>query len=348
MDIEMPKRLTKEHKKKFAEDLVGIQNQIGFKVSARGWAYQLEQFGLVTKDQFGKVEKIINTLRKEGYLPIDFIAEEEGRKFSGVEIPEKSTPLEFIERYLNATLRCEEYYIPDWWEGEEYYIQMIVEKIDLKTLFEPVCEKYHICIATSKGWSSMLQRAEYAKRFKQAEEKGLRCVLLYCGDHDPDGLRISEFLRTNLQDLSDIWWIDETEGYQPDDLIIERFGLNYDFIIENNLTWIDNLITGSGKNLASALHRNHHMDYVQDYLRDIGERKCEANALVVKPEQGRELCEEVIINGSDKWNGLGRDALDRFETKKQKIRDILIDFRERSGIQEFIEDALEIIYGEKD
>jgi len=347
MNIEIPKRLTKEHKEKFAEDLVGIQNQIGFKVSARGWAYQLEQFGLVTKDQFDKVEKIINALRKEGYLPIDFIAEEEGRKFSGVEIPENLSPVEYMGKYLEATLECEKYYTPNWWEGEKYYIQMIVEKIDLKTLFEPVCKKYHICIATSKGWSSMLQRAEYAKRFKHAEEKGLICVLLYGGDHDPDGLRISDFLRTNLEDLANIWWIDKTEGYSPDDLIIERFGLNYDFIIENGLTWIDNLITGSGKNLASPSHKNYHMDYVQEYLRDIGEKKCEANALVVRPEQGRTLCEEVIINGSDKWGGLGKDALDRFETKKQKIRDILMDFRERTGIQEFIEDALEIINEEK-
>jgi hypothetical protein len=140
---------------------------------------------------------------------------------------------------------------------------MVVEKIDLKTLFGPICDVYHIPIATSKGWSSVSQRAEYARRFKEAEDDGLKCVLLYCGDHDPDGLRISDFLRGNLEQLRYIRWGDGTDGYDPSNLIIDRFGLNYDFIEANNLTWIENLITGSGGNLADPGHPNFHLPYVQ-------------------------------------------------------------------------------------
>lgn len=92
---------------------------------------------------------------------------------------------------------------------------------------------------------------EYAKRFKQAEDRGLKCVLLYCGDHDPDGLRISEFIRKSLEGLEDIVWSEGTEGYNPDNLEIERFGLNYNFIETNKLPWIDDVITGSKKGLAS-------------------------------------------------------------------------------------------------
>ena len=190
---------------------------------------------------------------------------------------------------------------------------MIVEKIDLVTLFQPVCSKYHIPIANAKGWSSILQRAEYTRRFKEAEERGLQCVLLYCGDHDPDGLRISDTIRKNLRDIGDIHWNDSTQGYDPEELIIERFGLNYDFIIDHDLTWIDNLITGSKKNLADPNHRNFNMEYVQEYLHKVGERKCEANALVVAPRDGRRLCQEAI----ERY--LGDDALDRFkEMKKEK------------------------------
>lgn len=100
-------------------------------------------------------------------------------------------------------------------------------QIDLKTLFKELCRALHIPIATSKGWSSILQRAEYAKRYLDAEKQGLKCVLLYCGDHDPDGLRISDFLRGNLEDLKNVVWSDETKGYDPHDLIIDRFGLNH-------------------------------------------------------------------------------------------------------------------------
>jgi len=173
----------------FSEELQKISKQIGFPISARGWCYQLEGFKLITKAQFDLVENLINDgCRKNGLLPIDFVADEEARQFSGVEVPEKESPIVYMKKYLTGALICENYYTPNWWKGEKYYIQMIVEKIDLKTLFAPVCRKFHIPIATSRGWSSMLQRAEYARRFKEAEEMGLKCLLLNCGDHDPDGL----------------------------------------------------------------------------------------------------------------------------------------------------------------
>lgn len=326
------------NKRDFAEKLMELQRRVGFKVSARGWAYELEGFGIINKDQFDRVERAINICRKKGYLPVDFVAEEEARQFSGVEVPETKSPIAYMRQFLKHTLHCEDTYTPDWWEGEDYYIQMVVEKIDLKTLFEPVCEEYHIAISTSKGWDSILQRAKYCKRFKQAEEDGLKCVLLYAGDFDPDGGRISDFLRSNLMELQNIRWdISEQTGYDPTDLIIDRFGLNYDFIIENDLTWIENLITGSKKDLADPSHKNHHMAYVQEYLKKYGVRKCEANALVVRPEQGRELCRQAI----EKY--VGEYALDRFHNKRQIIRNEMEEFRERTGLDTAVEDALKLI-----
>ena len=336
-NFELPKRMTDLKLRTFADKLKELDEQIGFKVSARGWCYQMEQFRLINKDQFDRIETIINNCRKKGYLPIDFTAEEEGRKFSGVEIPDTGSPVILIQRYLEAAKTCENYYTPDWWDGEDYYIQMLVEKIDLKTLFKPVCEEYHIPIATSKGWSSMLQRATYAKRFRKAEDLGLKCVLLYCGDHDPDGGRISEFIRSNLADLQYIEWEYGGGGYDPSNLEIDRFGLNASFIHANDLSWIENLITGSGKDLGSSSHPNHNMDYVQNYIAEHGRRKCEANALVVRPEQGRELCRQAIVKY------LGEDAIDRFRDKRQKIIDIVDEFRERTGLNSAIDDAIQVI-----
>lgn len=329
--------------REFADGLKEISRQIGFKVSARGWCYILEQDGLITKAEFSLVENLINNgCRRDGTLPIDFVAEEEARKFSGVEIPEERSPIAYVGGWLDGALNAERYYTPDWWKGEKCYIQMVVEKIDLKTLFEPICGEYHIPIATSKGWSSMLQRGEYARRFKEAEEMKLDCVLLYCGDHDPDGLRISDFLRTNLEDIADIEWSDGTEGYDPGDLKIERFGLNYDFIIANRLSWIDNLITASGKDLASPLHKNHSLSYVQDYLRGYGARKCEANAIVIKPDQGRGLCRQTIEKH------LGKDAKDRFREKREEIVQIVNEFRDRTGLNEAIQKAIDLIEEEEE
>jgi len=348
MSIVLPKGRGKKRDQMlmdFGNELNRISNRIGFRVSSRGWCYILETYNLIDKSKFNRVENLINELRKRGGLPIDFVAEEEARDFKEIHIPTiddlGQTPVQYMKGFLEATTQCQEWYHAKWWSGEEYYIQMIVEKIDLLTLFRPVCKEYHIPIATSKGWSSMLQRAEYARRFKEAEDKGLKCVLLYCGDHDPDGLRISDFLRKNLRDLAGIHWRDRTKGYNPRNLIIDRFGLNLDFIEENDLSWTPNLITGSGKNLASPSHPNYNMTYLQDYLADIGERKCEANTLVTSPESARQLCTESIESY------VGEEALERFEALRQEIRDELDEFRERTGLDDTIQEAIDLIESEE-
>jgi hypothetical protein len=323
--IDWTKRFNDARLMQFAEDLQRISEQIGFKVSSRGWCYLLETARMINKDGFEKVEELINTCRRRGFLPVDFVAEEDARAFAGIEEPTEGTIKGVLKWMCNDVLTGERYYTPDWWEGEDYYIQMLVEKIDLKTLFAPVAAEYHIPVANSKGWSSILQRAEYARRFKEAEERGLACVLLYCGDHDPDGLRISDTIRKNLEQVADVQWSDGEEGYDPTNLKIVRFGLNYDFILQRGYTWIDNLITGSGKNLADPRHRNYRLPYVQQYLHTIGERKCEANAIVTTPDDARQLVRDAI-------ESIIGDARARFAEKRRIVRERYAELLEETGL----------------
>ena len=332
--MNMSKSMTKKNLKKFAEYLFEIQSRIDFKMSSRGWCYALEQEGLITKGQFGKVENAVNRCRKLGYIPIDFVAEEDARKFKGIEVPTGHTVASLFKSNLEDLMCLEDYYTPNWWSKEKYYIQCIVEKVDLLTLFRPVCAEYHIPIATSKGWSSMLQRAEYARRFKEAEDNGMTCYLIYCGDHDPDGLRISDTLMSNLEDLAGVRWEDGEDGYNPKRLNIIRFGLNFDFIQDNRLSWIDNLITGSGKNLGSPSHPNYDMSYVRNYLEEIGERKCEANALVVNPDAGRALLRITIEDI------LGARAKARFAKRRKEFAARFEAFRNDSGLGTTVTDIL--------
>jgi hypothetical protein len=335
--FDFSRKITRTKLEEFANLMIELSDVIGEKISARGWCYIMEGKRYINKDQFDKVEEAINRCRREGLLPVDFVAEEKARMFENVEIPteDKGSDMAYVlDWMLRDVLNGHKYYIPDWWDGEKYYIQMVVEKVDLVTFFQPVCKEYHIPIANAKGWSSILQRAEYARRFKEAEEKGLQCVLLYCGDHDPDGLRISDTLRNNLEQVKDIRWDDAVEGYDPTNLEIHRFGLNYDFILRNRYTWIDNLITGSGKNLASPLHRNYKLAYVQAYLKKIGIRKCEANAIVTTPDIAKALVRDEI----ERW--LGKDAKDRFRKKRDKAIDDYNELLEESNLSEPINDFL--------
>ena len=309
----------------FSQNLLEISQLIGFKLSSRGWCYQLEGFGFINKGQFGRVQNLINECRKCGYLSIDFVAEEEARQFACVHEPTEDSPVQFLARAMNDLQFLERWYLPDYWEDERYYIQMLVEKVDLKTLFQPICEQYHIPIATSKGWSSISQRAEIASRFKIAESRGQTPVLLYCGDHDPYGLEISDVLRSNLDDVSGaVQWSTEN-------LIIDRFGLNFDFIQEHGLSWIENLITGSGRQPDRS------NPIVHRYIEQFGERKVEANAIVVIPDLARNLCR------SDIERYLGPDVLVRFQIKEEVVAAIFDELRNSIELQEYIERAMEVL-----
>lgn len=331
--FDFSKRFTEARLREFADILNEMQERIDFKVSSRGWCYLMEQAGYIDKSQFSKVENAINNCRRDGILPVDFVAEEDARAFSGVETPTEGGARYVLSWMLRAVLDGHRFITPDWWVNERYYIQVLVEKIDLKTLFEPVCKKYHIPIANAKGWSSILQRAEYAERFRAAEEAGLTCVLLYCGDHDADGLRISDTLRKNLEQITNITWGDGINGYNPANLIIRRFGLNYDFIQKQGYTWIDNLITGSGKDLASPLHPNSGLPYVKDYIKTYGKRKCEANAIVTTPRVARQMIEDVILEY------LGQDADERFTKLRNNAVEEYNELLDKTGITPAIKAA---------
>jgi hypothetical protein len=266
-----------------------IRATLDFDVSARGWGYILEGQGVITKGDLDTVQELINECRKSGNLPIDICAVDERRLPDNLENVDSDDPDTHAASLIAGLRKANRTYTPfSFWEAQKYYVEMQVEKVDLRNLFAPVCAEYYIPIANGVGWSDINQRAALMHRFKEWAAKGKKCVLLYCGDHDPGGLNISDFLPPNLEELED------AVKWSPDKLIIERFGLNYDFIVEQGLTWIDNLETSSGGRLNDPRHKDHKKQYVQHYLRLYGARKVEANALVVRPQEGRDLCRAAI------------------------------------------------------
>jgi hypothetical protein len=326
---------------RFAIYLKKLQRKYGLKASARGNAYLLEQEGQIAKDDFDWAEGLVLECIKDSYLPVDFVKQDPARTFFGVEEPDyNETPVEYFTGQLHYTVKEGGGYTPDYWDNENTYVQIIVEKVDLVTLFrpddqditraaaagitlEPICQDHKIPIANSKGWSSVLQRATFARRFKEMEERGLDPVLLVVGDHDPDGIRITDFYRTNLEQIQGIHWSDGTKGYNPDDLEIRRIGLNHDFIQRYNIPSIDNLITARGGDLASPRHRNHRLPYVQKYLREYRARKWEAQALIQRPIEAQQLLKQELERL------LGVDAKKRFEDKEQAVIDEMWDYIRR-------------------
>jgi hypothetical protein len=277
--------------KAFSNHILKIDSGLDFRVSSHGWCYVLEGAGIITKGEFDAAQRVINTCRKSGLLPIEICAVDERRDADGLEGYIDHTSIEeeadaIIEDVESAHQRYNPF---SFWEDQSVYIELAVEKIDLRSLFADVARAYHIPISNIVGWCDINGRAAMMRRLAAHEQAGRQCVLLYCGDHDPGGLQISSFLRSNLAELKD------AVGWDPSNLIIDRFGLNFDFIEEQGLTWIDNLETSGGGRLDDPNHPDHRKPYVQEYLARYGARKCEANALVIRPAAGRALCHAAIL-----------------------------------------------------
>jgi hypothetical protein len=274
----------------FCQLILQIKSSMDFAVGSRGWCYILERHGL-RKGDFDAAQALITACRKSGDLPLDICAEDAARETVGLQQldqrdieAEAAGWIEYLREYAHRR------YTPfGFWDDLDVYIEAAVEKLDLRNLFEPVCREFLVPITNFKGWSDLNSRAGMMRRFAAHEAAGRLCILLLCCDHDPGGLAISGTMRKNLADLSGAL------GWTPENLVITRFGLNADFIERHSLTWIDNLETSSGAQLDDPEHADHDKNYVQDYIRRFGVRKCEANALVVVPDIGRALCRAAIL-----------------------------------------------------
>jgi hypothetical protein len=295
----------------FCAAILQIRSTVDFRVSSRGWCYILEEHGL-TKGDFDRAQALINDCRKSGALPLDLCADDSNRQANHLEDLDDESAADYAASIVSSVRYQHLYYTPvSFWDDLDVYVEVVVEKVDLKNLFSSVCESYPIPLTNVRGWNDLNSRAAMMRRFAHWEAQGKDCVLLYCGDHDPGGLAISDFLHQNMADLAD------AVGWRPDQLHIDRFGLNADFIEEQGLTWIDNLETSNGGRLDDPRHPDHNKSYVQSYLREFGARKVEANALVVRPQAGRDLCRQAILRY------VPEGAIDAHKQRLHSVREIV-------------------------
>lgn len=321
------KKIYNSELREFADSLIAIDNTLKDKVTARGWCYLLEGFNAITKDEFSYCQNIIKKCRRMGYLPMDFVDADQSRSFHNVEYLAINDiePKEFINLCYKSIHRIYNYKNDvSFWKTQKYYIQMMVEKIDVLNLFKGICEKYHIPIANTKGWTDLNSRYYMALRFKEAEKMGLKPVFLYYGDFDPAGILIADTWMHNLKK------VEISSKWNPENLIIDRFGLNYKFIENNNLTWIDNLTTGKGRNLGKLYDKYKEgtlgkkeiiFKYEIEYIEKYGKRKCEANAILPIRNIAINNCEKKIKEY------LGEDPLRKYNEKimkkRQEVKNIL-------------------------
>lgn len=286
---------------------------LGFAPVSRSWLYAFESAGIITKGLFDLGGRWLAENRKNGHIPFDLVGADISRAMEGEDVfDQEETPREYVNRQIRQALENGETYWPaSYWKHQTYFPIIWVEKRDLIKLFEleipPAIKRF-----AGKGWADINSRVEVIRWCQWAEQQGLAPVILYCGDHDPAGLQISESIYSNLQEIAAVMGWSESLAFMHDYGRIQRFGLSAEFIDHAGLLWIDGLETSSGEDLANPRHKHHRLPYVQNYLERFGARKCEANALITNPEAARALMRSTL------WSWLSKPGHDRWLEENQK------------------------------
>ncbi len=307
---------------KLGEAIERMSAETGYRFGPRGWAYYAEGLGLITKGEFDRFEKLLTDMRKDGELDPDVIEPDASRMATEVgdfdataTTPERMAQAAVDEITTRLRDWSEQFYENGYWDGLEYYVEMIVEKKDLVQIFRSTADTYNVRITNGKGDTDIHTRLAMLKRFRDHTEAGRQCVLLAIGDHDPKGLHIVDGLQRTIMSCANLKGLDWT--WPEFDVV--NVGLTADQIDELDLMKIDNLETGGGRDLSDPSHPDHFKRYVQDYIARFGMWKCEANALVGKPPQARALLEEAITRFIPASHPT--EAEDRNEPGREAVRD---------------------------
>lgn len=76
----------------------------------------------------------------------------------------------------------------DYWERQEAYVEVWVEKDALSAVIERPCNRWRVPYMACKGYLSASEAWRSGRRFMDKLQEGRRCVLIHLGDHDPSGI----------------------------------------------------------------------------------------------------------------------------------------------------------------
>jgi hypothetical protein len=93
---------------------------------------------------------------------------------------------------------AEQYKIPRW-EGQPEHVEVWVEKAALGQIIRQAADAWDVTSFECKGSPSTSTIHDAAKRLRSYEARGIKCTIIYLGDHDPTGLDIDRDVRDRLR-----------------------------------------------------------------------------------------------------------------------------------------------------
>lgn len=121
----------------------------------------------------------------------------------------------------------------DWWDEQDTYVEVAIEKDAIRGIVEEVTSRYCIPLSVNRGYSSTTALYHMAKRLEEQISKEKPCRVLYIGDHDPSGMQMLHDMNNRLTTFLEGFGY--SEDFLYDALDVVRVCLNFDQVKRYNL-----------------------------------------------------------------------------------------------------------------
>jgi hypothetical protein len=173
-----------------ANTIIEEYQERGFKLTVRGLFYQFVARGLI-ENTFLKYKTFsisIADAREAGMIDWDAI-EDRTRELNRHST--WSSPGDIIRGAARA-------YQTDLWKDQPYRPEVWIEKEALLGVIEDVCDEFRLPSFAIRGNVSLSAVYHEAKRLARVFHRGQTPVIIYLGDHDPNGIDITRDLTAKL------------------------------------------------------------------------------------------------------------------------------------------------------
>jgi len=119
-------------------------------------------------------------------------------------IEDRTRTLRLLSRWENPTHildSCASCFHVDYWRKQPCRVELWIEKDALLGIIENTCNRWDTPYLSCRGYSSTSELHEAALRIERYKKRGQDFRILYCGDHDPSGLDMCEYIPRTLRDF---------------------------------------------------------------------------------------------------------------------------------------------------
>lgn len=204
-------------------------------LTVRQLYYQLVARGHIPNSQesYKRIVSILTEARLAGDFPFEWLLDRtrEARpgQFTVDQTDVDAASLDTAAALKNAP---REWIFRHRWFGQPKHVSVWVEKEALSGVFETPCDDLGVAWFVLRGYSSLSalsQWCDHVVAAHDATQRGFQeALVLYFGDHDPDGWEIPRSAERNIQAIA------EVRGLDLPPVRFERIALNWEQIDEYN------------------------------------------------------------------------------------------------------------------